>query len=57
MWLLSVTERVHQMREKMNAMSYDPQWVRGVDLSGRIDWQLLKMRGYIAKAMPGVEVM
>lgn len=45
------------MREGLTAMYARPEWVRGVDLAGRIDWQLLKMRGYMAKAMPGVEVM
>ena len=57
MWLLSVTEHIHRMREGLTSMYAEPAWVRGVDLTGRIDWQLLKMRGYMAKAMPGVEVL
>ena len=56
MWLISVTEHVARMRDAALAMASDPAWVRSVDLLGRIDWRLLEMRGYMAKAMPGVEV-
>ena len=56
-WLLSVTEHIHQMREGLAAMYADPRFVLGVDLTPRMDHQLLKMRGYMAKIMPGVEVL
>lgn len=56
MWLLSVTEHVHQMREGLVLMYADPQWVNGVELGSRIDYELLRMRGRYAKAMPGVEI-
>ena len=56
MWLISVTEHVARMRDAALAMAADPAWVRSVDLNPRMDAELLRMRGYMAYAMPGVEI-
>lgn len=55
-WLLSVTERVHQMREQQALTYATPQWVNGVDLCPPIDRELLRLRGRYAYAIPGVEI-
>lgn len=55
-WLLSVTERVHQMREEQALLYTLPSWVNGVRLEPLIDHDLLRLRGRYAYAMPGVEI-
>lgn len=56
MWKLSVTEYVHQIRERLAIAHRDPEWIKMVELSVPIDEGSLRMRARLAFSHPGVEV-
>lgn len=53
---LTLTEHAHALAEAMTLRWSLPQWWTSVDLTPRMDQELLRLRGRYAKAMPGVEI-
>lgn len=55
MWLISVTERAHAIREAVTWRWQQPEWIKAVSIEPVLDSQLLKLRARYAPLGLGVE--